>query len=610
MVSAGVLVVNVTWRGKTYVGTLLDCTRHDWAPPRFCDSPTSDLDARAPKGRGKRGRAGTGAGSDLANFTETRSSVHSKLRNGTAKGRSARAATPSTAGGPASPTPRPEQAKPKAKEATAAPPAPAPPSPAPAPVLATSPAPLTVRKPKPAVSGSPPPSPVLLECPEPNCCKKYKHINGLKYHQAHAHGSADDEDTKDGTSLSETEESNAEAPSPAGTPDKSPADKTDPPGKETPSAPPQDPLALPEPSPEPPAPPPASPPLSDSTKSVVKPGVLRFGPVPEDFAFASKAVIAPVAPQPLTAATAAPQQLPIKLPQFKVKPAAALMPEEKLKDRSKPPGYKKKKKSPEGSPHPTCEPAFGSDSGGREDLQSPAYSDISDDAAPVLESEVADKDKGCQDKKGEAGDGSSPHGISPYVGLFNAPFYGQPPYLVPSVPTECKPNKEPLEKVELKPAEKEIKKEPGRSEYPQKLLQHPSHFYSYGYVPGYPGGFMESGYPVMMEDKGKEGKGDKSPGPCEPPKHTPSPIQVPNPAKVKTEPKHSNENHQIIKESIEMKSQMGQFMYSRQPGGHPMQDDLRRYLCQRGKQLDTKYPYLQKIYYVHKYLATLFLGGS
>jgi len=29
----GVLVVNVTWRGKTYVGTLLDCTRHDWAPP-------------------------------------------------------------------------------------------------------------------------------------------------------------------------------------------------------------------------------------------------------------------------------------------------------------------------------------------------------------------------------------------------------------------------------------------------------------------------------------------------------------------------------------------------------------------------------------------------
>lgn len=30
----GVLAVNVTWRGKTYVGTLIDCTKHDWAPPR------------------------------------------------------------------------------------------------------------------------------------------------------------------------------------------------------------------------------------------------------------------------------------------------------------------------------------------------------------------------------------------------------------------------------------------------------------------------------------------------------------------------------------------------------------------------------------------------
>jgi hypothetical protein len=32
-------------------------------------------------------------------------------------------------------------------------------------------------------------SPVLLECPEQDCSKKYKHANGLKYHQSHAHGS-------------------------------------------------------------------------------------------------------------------------------------------------------------------------------------------------------------------------------------------------------------------------------------------------------------------------------------------------------------------------------------------------------------------------------------
>lgn len=80
--------------------------------------------------------------------------------------------------------------------------------------------------PAPAPCGSPPPSPILLECPEPNCSKKYKHINGLKYHQSHAHGLGDDEDTKDITSTSENDESNIEAPSPA-TPVKSPEKSQD-----------------------------------------------------------------------------------------------------------------------------------------------------------------------------------------------------------------------------------------------------------------------------------------------------------------------------------------------------------------------------------------------
>ena len=39
---SGVLVVNVTWRGKTYVGTLLDATKQEWAAPRVeCESPAS-----------------------------------------------------------------------------------------------------------------------------------------------------------------------------------------------------------------------------------------------------------------------------------------------------------------------------------------------------------------------------------------------------------------------------------------------------------------------------------------------------------------------------------------------------------------------------------------
>lgn len=39
---------------------------------------------------------------------------------------------------------------------------------------------------------------MLLECPEQDCSKKYKHANGLKYHQSHAHGAAGsmDEDSQ------------------------------------------------------------------------------------------------------------------------------------------------------------------------------------------------------------------------------------------------------------------------------------------------------------------------------------------------------------------------------------------------------------------------------
>jgi hypothetical protein len=192
----GVLVVNVTWRGKTYVGTLIDCTKHDWAPPRFCDSPTEELDSRTPKGR------------------ETRSSVHSKLRNGGAKGRGGRTSTATATSGAAlnatativstavssntpstSPTaflvPRPEKRKSKDES--------------PSPVngnnslngnnvlpgqgtagVASVGAQL-VKKPK-TVASPCAISPVLLECPEQDCSKKYKHANGLKYHQSHAHG--------------------------------------------------------------------------------------------------------------------------------------------------------------------------------------------------------------------------------------------------------------------------------------------------------------------------------------------------------------------------------------------------------------------------------------
>nr|XP_006812271.1 PREDICTED: zinc finger protein 608-like isoform X3 [Saccoglossus kowalevskii] len=184
----GVLVVNVTWRNKTYVGTLLDCSRHDWAPPRFCDSPTSDIETRTPKGggRGKRGRSSsnTPGTSDLSNYTETRSSIHSKLRNSNGKGRRGCASGSRT---PTNGMERPGKRKSKPLDLD----------------LNSSyddirsvtkrmrsnsrGTPTTPQTPSEAVNNEMPPSPQLIECPEPNCGKKYKHINGLRYHQTHAH---------------------------------------------------------------------------------------------------------------------------------------------------------------------------------------------------------------------------------------------------------------------------------------------------------------------------------------------------------------------------------------------------------------------------------------
>ncbi|XP_067633114.1 zinc finger protein 608 isoform X2 [Eurosta solidaginis] len=231
----GVLVVNVTWRGKTYVGTLLDCTRHDWAPPRFCDSPTEELDSRTPKGRGKRGRSAA-LTPDLSNFTETRSSVHSKLRNGTTKGGRAAARTAISATSTASTTtttitsssssgngggdtpstsptaflpPRSEKRKSKDESpspingdsecTTSLANASGIPISASGGGLTTHPQSLvnpvtglnvqiSTKKCKTASPCAI--SPVLLECPEQDCSKKYKHANGLRYHQSHAHGSA------------------------------------------------------------------------------------------------------------------------------------------------------------------------------------------------------------------------------------------------------------------------------------------------------------------------------------------------------------------------------------------------------------------------------------
>ncbi|XP_062945821.1 zinc finger protein 609 isoform X3 [Cynocephalus volans] len=209
----GMLVVNVTWRNKTYVGTLLDCTRHDWAPPRFCDSPTSDLEMRNGRGRGKRMRPNSntpvnetttasdskGAGSS----SKTRAGANSKGRRGSQNSSEHRPSASSTSedvkASPSSANKRKnkplsdmelnsssEDSKGSKRVRTNS--------------MGSATGPLPGTKVEPTVLDRNCPSPVLIDCPHPNCNKKYKHINGLKYHQAHAHTDDDSKPEADGDS--------------------------------------------------------------------------------------------------------------------------------------------------------------------------------------------------------------------------------------------------------------------------------------------------------------------------------------------------------------------------------------------------------------------------
>lgn len=133
------------------------------------DSPVSDLEVRTPKGRGKRGRGGgTPVNDRTVGANEAR-----KLR----KGRR----TSNANGFQAPPSPAKSDVGTGAKRKGRPP------------ELDLASITEGVKPPKRSRSssrGTPnveSPSSILIECPEPNCNKKYKHINGLRYHQTHAH---------------------------------------------------------------------------------------------------------------------------------------------------------------------------------------------------------------------------------------------------------------------------------------------------------------------------------------------------------------------------------------------------------------------------------------
>lgn len=124
-----------------------------------------------------------------------------------------------------------------------------------------------------------------------------------------------------------------------------------------------------------------------------------------------------------------------KLTQFKVKPASALMPDtDKQKSQQQPqqngpnlqkPGSLFKKKNRK-SPSP-ADGVFGLEPSSREEVQSPAYSDISDDGAPVVMDGEVDKAKNA-DKKNENAQALNHMG---QYGIY--PYFSQPhQYVVPN----------------------------------------------------------------------------------------------------------------------------------------------------------------------------------
>ncbi|XP_038559745.1 zinc finger protein 608 isoform X2 [Micropterus salmoides] len=247
----GVLVVNVTWRKRTYVGTLLDCTKHDWAPPRFCESPSSDPELPGGRGRGKRMRMAMAErpciepapAAKVRGLSQHRSRgggvagttapIHSKGRRGSLNLINSNCRTPpsfftveevkppnstsSLSSGKRKNKPPADldlslvssddikngngkRIRAKSRSAPSTPLGKSDPS---------------FMDPGGGCTSSPPPPPILIDCPHPNCTKRYKHINGLRYHQTHAHLEAEEqrkpelEPMKDGESeerLSDCEE--------------------------------------------------------------------------------------------------------------------------------------------------------------------------------------------------------------------------------------------------------------------------------------------------------------------------------------------------------------------------------------------------------------------
>ncbi|XP_028399092.1 uncharacterized protein LOC114522568 isoform X2 [Dendronephthya gigantea] len=161
----GVLVVNLKWRNKTYSGSLIDHSRYGWANPRNLEE-SQECDLSSTSRKGKRGKHKESA--YTGNPLSPKMSGKRSSRFHRNKGKHNKESSTKSKAKRGSDTTE-EGTRTRRRSCTV----------------------------KTSVSPSPSPTP-LIECPERNCNKRYKHINGLRYHQAHAHlDNADDGDDKD-----------------------------------------------------------------------------------------------------------------------------------------------------------------------------------------------------------------------------------------------------------------------------------------------------------------------------------------------------------------------------------------------------------------------------
>jgi len=164
-----------------------------WCIRFATDSPTSDLDGRTPKGRGKRGRTCTAAARSEINCSDRKLRSNRCAASAAAKSGVSSAGSNSPVRSEVGPLGAPVTKRPRVSESQAGSNS----SSSDTSRIASKPSRSESRMSVSADNESNGGEGVLIECPAPNCSKKYRHINGLRYHQSRSHPNMNFDDEVD-----------------------------------------------------------------------------------------------------------------------------------------------------------------------------------------------------------------------------------------------------------------------------------------------------------------------------------------------------------------------------------------------------------------------------